>query len=81
MDDKRLERIEAKIDDIGDHLSSIDVTLKGQHVSIKDHIRRTAILEKQVIPLMRRKAMVDGLIVIIGLMASIAAIIEAIHFL
>ena len=79
MDDKRLERIEIKIDDIGDHLASIDTTLGAQHVSLRDHMRRTVILEKEILPLIRRKAMVDGVVAALTLLAGVAGIIEMVH--
>lgn len=75
-DDKRLERIETKIDDIGDHLASIDVTLSGQHISLRDHIRRTAILEAQIKPIEKHVAMMNGALKFIGVLALIAGIIE-----
>ncbi len=78
MDDKRLERMEVKLDDISDHLSSIDVTLGAQHVSLRDHIRRTALLEKEIIPIKRHVNMVDGALKLLGIMAVIATIIEAV---
>lgn len=75
-DDKRLERIEHKVDDVSDHLASIDITLKGQHVSLRDHIRRTEILEKELAPIKKHVYMVKGAAALIGLLATIAAIVE-----
>lgn len=48
MDDiRRIERIENKVDKLGDRLSSIDSTLAAQHESLKIHIHRTELLEKR----------------------------------
>lgn len=74
-DEKRLERIEVKIDDIGDHLASIDVTLKAQHIILDEHIRRTEILEKDIEPIKRHVYMVKGAAAFIALLATIAGII------
>lgn len=74
-DDKRLERIEVKIDDMADHLGSIDTTLAAQHVSLKEHIRRTKVLEDQIIPIKKHVDMVKGALALITLAATVAGII------
>lgn len=74
-DDKRLERIEVKLDDVSDHLSSIDITLKGQHITLKDHIRRTALLEQDLRPIKKHVYMVQGALAFITLLATVAGII------
>ena len=50
-DEKRLERIEDKIDKVVEHISSIDITLAKQSVVLDEHIRRTNILEKKIEPI------------------------------
>ncbi len=79
MDNPRLSRIETKIDDISDHLSSIDQTLAAQHVSLKEHIRRTTLLESDVAPIKKHVNRVEGALKLLTLIATIAAIIEVIH--
>lgn len=69
MSDDRLERIEVKIDSLGSRLGNVDVTLSAQHITLKEHMRRTAILEQQVIPLVRRASMSDGMLKLIGFVA------------
>lgn len=76
MDDKRLERIEVKLDDISDHLSSIDVTLGKQHISLKEHIRRTELLEKDVAPIKKHVSRVEGAAKLIALLSALAIILE-----
>jgi len=80
-DDKRLERIEQKLDDSNDHLASIDVTLAAQHVSLREHIRRTAALEQEMKPIKKHIDMVSGALKLIGLLAAIGAIYEAVKSL
>lgn len=79
MDDKRLERIEVKIDDIGDHLGSIDVTLAAQHVQLKEHIRRTALLEAELKPVKKHVDMVNGVMKFLTALGVIAGIVEVIR--
>ncbi len=74
MDDKRLERIERKLDDSNDHLASIDVTLAMQSSQLKEHIRRTALLEIELKPIRSHVAMVNAGAKIITLIATILAI-------
>lgn len=73
-DDKRLERIEVKLDDTNDHLAKIDVTLTAQHISLKEHIRRTNLIEEQLVPISKHVNMVKGALALIGLIGTITAI-------
>lgn len=66
MSDKKLEQIENKIDKLSDRLGSIDVTLAKQHESLKDHIRRTEILEDAIDPIQKHVLMVNSMTKIIG---------------
>lgn len=75
-DDKRLERIESKLDDTNDHLSAIDSTLAAQHVSLREHIRRTALIEKELAPIKTHVNRVEGALKLISVAAALAAIVE-----
>lgn len=79
MDEKRLERIEVKIDDIDDQLAMISSTLAAQHVSLKEHMRRSNALEAKLAPVEKHVAMVNGALKLLGVFALIASIIEAIY--
>lgn len=81
MDDKKLDRIEDKIDKITEHISSIDSTLASQHVSLKEHIRRTEILETEIKPIQKHVSMMQGAFKFIMYLSLIATIAEAIHFM
>lgn len=59
-----------KTDKILERLNSIDIILAKQHVTLKEHIRRTEILEEAIRPSK-----------ILGLVATIAAIIESLHWM
>lgn len=78
MADERLERIEAKIDKVVGHISSIDSTLAANTVSLVDHIRRTELLEADVAPLKKDRNMVYGALKFVGLIATICVCIEGI---
>lgn len=76
MSDTKLDKIDSKIDKLQDKLSSIDVTLAAQHVSLKEHIRRTELLEHQVSPMVRRDIMILGVLKVIAFSGIVIGIIE-----
>lgn len=77
MDDRRLERIEKKLDDSNEHLASIDVTLAAQHASLKEHIARTEQIEKELQPIRRHVYMVQGAGAFLAIAATIIGILAA----
>jgi hypothetical protein len=63
-----------KLDKVYDKLQAIDVTLAAQHETLKDHIRRTEILETKLEPVEKHVAMVNGavkFIMLIGISIGI----------
>lgn len=80
MDDKRLERIELKIDDLSEHISSIDTTLALQEVSLTEHVKRTNILEERIKPVETHMTELKGIINFLKLLALLATIVEALHY-
>ena len=79
FDDRRLERIELKLDHAADHLNSIDITLTAQNVTLNEHIRRTNLLEKKLAPIEKHVAMLNGVFKFLGIIATIVAITAALH--
>jgi hypothetical protein len=80
-DQKRLERIEKKIDEVADHVASIDLTLAGQHISLRDHMRRTAILEKEVAPIKKYVYMAQGVIGLLGVLSMLLGLLKYLKYL
>ena len=78
MSDDRLERIESKIDKLDDKICSVNVILAAQHESLKDHIRRTEILESAIVPLKRNDAMIVGALKLIIFIVAAAGALEGI---
>jgi hypothetical protein len=77
--DKRLERIEQKLDDQNEHLASIDATLQAQAIHLEHHIKRTDKLEDMVLPLNDLRKEIKFIIKVIYFISAVAAIIEAIR--
>ena len=74
MEDNQLDRIENKIDKHGEHLSSIDVTLAAQHQSLKDHMRRTELLEAKLEPIEEHVANLNGILKFIGFLSVLVGL-------
>jgi hypothetical protein len=79
--EQRLIRLEAKIDDSNEHLASIDLTIALQHESLRLHMKRSDQLEEIVKTLKTKSDMTSGAIKMLGLVATILAILEAIRAL
>jgi hypothetical protein len=73
----KIDRIETKIDSITDKIEVINQTLIEQHESLKYHIRRTDILEGQVVPLVRHDTMLRAVVVLITYLGITLGILEA----
>jgi predicted nuclease with TOPRIM domain len=79
--EQQLIRLEAKVDDSNEHLSSIDVTLALQHESLRLHMKRSDQLEDIVKGLKTKSDMTSGAIKMLGLIATILTVLEAIRAL
>ena len=69
--DKRLERIEGKIDEIM-------VEQAKQHVTLQEHTKRSTMLEEEMKPVRRHVAQMQGAMKLLGILALLAAILEGI---
>lgn len=78
MEDSRLDRIESKLDDVRDNISEINVTLGKQHVSLADHIKRTAILEQELKPIKKHVEGVNAVLRFLGALLLLSGAIEGI---
>lgn len=85
MSDERIIRIEDKLDKVSDRISSIDSTLAAQHESLKDHIRRTRLLEEAIVPMQTDLSTFKGVLQVLGILGGIigvgAAVVEIVQFL
>ena len=77
MDDK-FQRLENKLDTLGDKLADIDKTLTRNTVSLEDHVRRTNLLEEKLAPVEKHVAMIQGIVKFIALMGVLLGIAKAV---
>jgi hypothetical protein len=76
MDNTR--KLEDKLDRIDSRIDNIDITLARQSEILDIHVKRTNLLEEALKPIENHVAMVNGALKLIGILAMIAAIIEAV---
>lgn len=69
--DKRLERIEFKID-------TIMVEQAKQHTTLQEHTKRSTMLEDDMRPIRRHVDQMRGALKLLGILAMLAGIAEAI---
>jgi hypothetical protein len=75
---KRLDKIDDSLSEINKTLSSMDKTLAINTQHLSEHIRRTELLESQILPISRHVAQMQGagkLLVYASLIATIATAI------
>lgn len=68
--------VDQKLDKIVDTLGQQAVTLERLTVTVEDHVRRTNILEADIVPIKKHVWMVNGALKLIGLVGILAAIAE-----
>jgi hypothetical protein len=71
----QLDRIEAHIETIKSHGASVDITLALQHAQLVEHIKRTALLEKELQPISKHVQRVQGAGQLLAVLAIISTIV------
>jgi hypothetical protein len=74
-----LSKLDARLDDLDDKLHNLDKTAALQQVSLDEHIRRTNILEKTVIPIKKNFDTVQSYKTLVIKLVSGVAVIAAIY--
>lgn len=77
MSIEHFKRIEDKLDKLDSRLDSVDVTLAKQHMTLKEHMRRSVANEENVSmlredfkPLQKHVAMIEGAFKFLGMTVS-----------
>jgi hypothetical protein len=78
-------RIERKLDCIINNLNDNNITLAEQHLSLKEHMRRTELLEQKVVPLEKNFFEFRGAVklgsLVVGVLAVAAALAEILGYI
>jgi hypothetical protein len=75
---KELEKIQEKQEEMKELQSALNIIVAKQEVNIADHIRRTALLEEEVLPIKAHVEQVRGVGKFIMYMSVVGATIAAI---
>jgi hypothetical protein len=79
--DKRFDKLEEKIDKIVDKVGEINTTLAAQHVTLEEHIRRTELLEGEILPIKKHVTIVNAFMKLLGLLVAGGVVTEIVKFL
>jgi archaellum component FlaC len=74
--EKRFDKLEEKMDIVSDKLDVVDKHLAVYNEQLKEHIRRTEILEANVEPVKRHVSMVNGVFRFLAYLAGLVGLIE-----
>lgn len=77
--DTRFDKLDQKIDKIVDKQGEMAVILAAQHESLKQHMRRTALLEDAIEPIKRHVYMINGGLKLIGAIAIVVELIKVLR--
>lgn len=75
---EKLDRIQEVNDKQSEDISDIKITMARNTISLEEHMRRTTMLEQQIVPLVRRSNMLDGVLKFLGLLALFSSIAAAV---
>lgn len=70
------QRIESKLDKVADDINGIKVTLAAQHVTLDEHIKRTAQLENRVDPIEKHSNMWIGALKFLAVASLVVSILS-----
>jgi hypothetical protein len=68
-----------KGEEILHRISKIEITLAEQHVTLKEHIRRTELLESKVVPLEKSSFKLDTVYKFLFHSGIVAGVVEGLH--
>lgn len=77
---EQLNKIEKKVDNIDERIDSIDTHMAVYNQELKDHIRRTELLEEAVKPIQDHVSKVSGALKLLastGIILTIIKVLEA----
>lgn len=71
-----LNKLETKMDQVDGRLNSMDKTLVKQEENLKEHIRRTEILESELKPIKKHVTHMEGALKLIGVLTTVVGFIS-----
>lgn len=74
-----IKRFEDKLDKVVEKQAEMGATLSAQHTSLQEHMRRTTLIENQLMPIKTQADMIKGAVKLLALIGIIIGIVEGIH--
>lgn len=74
----QLDKIEGKIDKLDERLDRVENVQIAMSKDLSYHIKRTDILEKQLLPIRNKHQQMVGVLKLLGWVAAIAGVVEVI---
>ena len=71
--------IDSKLDKVVEKQSEMNETLIRQEENLKEHMRRTEILEEKFEPVERHVAMIDGAVKLLGILGIVFGIYRSVN--
>lgn len=78
MDDRRLERIEDKVDSLGERVSSLSEHMSVYNEQLKIHIEGTIQNREAISKLQEKQTMVRGVLKFLGVLTALGALYEVV---
>lgn len=72
------DKIDSKLDKIVEDINEINITLAAQHEQLKEHIKRSDLLEAKLDPIEKKITMIEGAGKLVGWIAVLCAAITGI---
>lgn len=72
------KRVEDKIDKIMEDVADIKITMARNTTSLEVHMKRSDLLEQKLVPVEQHVSMMNGALKLLGVILTVAAIIEMI---
>ena len=70
----KLDKLDEKVDKTNDRLNSMDKTLVKQEENLKEHMRRTDLLENDLKPIKKHVAVMNGAFKALGIIGTVIGI-------
>lgn len=77
---RSLDKIQNRLDTISDDCSELKIISAKQEENLKEHMRRTEILEQQVVPLTEKSFELKGILKAAGFVVSALGVIGGLVF-
>lgn len=73
--ESKVDRLDSKVDRLDERVDSIDRTLAVNTESLREHMRRTALIEDDIKPIKKHVAMLEGGLKLVGIVSLVIGLL------